>query len=360
MVRRSRAWGMLLAAAALGASFAAAAGEFPYRVMNRIAVGGAAPVRDLAFGPGGRHFYATAGNELRSYDTASGRPGAVVSLPGTGVGLAASARGGGLLYVATDAPARVLIFTLRPLRLRSSIALRGGEPSALLYDADADALYTESAAAQSVTRLDPRSGRNMGVAHLRGRLGQMAANGRGMLYVANTAGDELEVVATDGMKPLASVPLSGCNAPSGLAMDTVGRRLFVACGNGQALVIDEDMGFIFVRLPIEWASSLRTVFALHPLGSAGWKGGAFMAGNGPALDAIQMKAFISYAGGGSLPLDGRCTALAVSPAARALVLALAPRAAEAAAAGSGTAAAGPAGEGAELWLLGAESAGVSQ
>ena len=108
-------------------------------------------------------------------------------------------------------------------------------------------------------------------------------------------------------------------------MDQVGRRLFVACANGQALVVDEDMGFTFVRLPIERAEHLRLVFALKPLGPGGWKGGAFMAGDGPGLDAIRMNAFISYVGGGSLALGGRCTALAVNATARRLVLALAPR-----------------------------------
>jgi hypothetical protein len=364
MVRRFRAVraGALLAAAALGVSCAAIAGEFPYRVLHRISLSGAAPVRALAFGPGGKHFYAAAGDELRSYDTASGEAGPVVKLPGVGVGLAAAARDGGMLYVVTRAPARLVMLALHPLRITSSAASRGGEPSALLYDSEADALYAESRAGHSVTRLDPKSGRSMGVAHLRGRLEQMAANGRGMLYVANAAGDELEAIETGAMKPAGAIPLTGCSAPTGLAMDTVGRRLFVACGNGQALVLDEDMGFTFVRLPIEQAADLRTVFALHPLGAGGWKGGAFMAGDGAALNGVRMMAFISYVGGGSLPIGGKCTALAVSPAAQELVLALAPRGPGARSARSGAAAAGSAGAaaGVELWMLGGANTGVSR
>lgn len=336
-----RAGTVLLAAVALGASIAAAADEFPYRALHRVAVSGPAPVRALAYGPSGEHLYAAVGKELRSYDTASGKPGAVVKLPGVGIGLAVAARDGGVLYVATRAPARLLMLALHPLRIASSAALRGGAPSALLYDAQADALYAETRAGDSVARLDPRSGKVLAVAHLQGRLGEMAANGRGMLYVANAAADELEAVQTGKMKRLGAIPLSDCADPTGLAMDTVGRRLFVACGNGQALVIDEDMGFTFVRLPIERGTGLRVVFALHPLGPGGWKGGAFMAGDGPALDAIRMKAFISYARGGSLPLAGRCTALALSPAARQLAMALAPRAAGAAE-----------GSGVELMMLG--------
>lgn len=347
--RAARTGAILLAAAAAaaGVSVAAAAG-FPYRVLQRIPLSDAGSVQAVAFGPGGRHFYAAAGEELRSYDAASGEAGPAVKLPGAGVGLAVADRDGGVLYVVTRKPGRLVILALHPLRITSSVAFRGGEPSALLYDGEADALYVGSRAGNSVARLDPKSGKSMGVAHLRGRLEQMAVNGRGMLYVANADGDELEAIETGSMKPVGAIPLTGCSAPTGLAMDTVGRRLFVACSNGQALVVDEDMGFTFIRLPIGRAASLRTVFALHPVGSDGWKGGAFIAGDGGTLDAVRMMAFISYVGGGSLPIGGKCTALALSPVAQRLVLAVAPR--------------GPAGEaaGVELWLLGGANAGVSQ
>lgn len=365
MTRRSRAalaGASLLAAVSLGTTFVCAAGAIPYRMLHRLSLQGAAPVKALAFGPGGKHLYAAVGDELRSYDTASGAPAEGVKLPGVGVALGAAARDGGVLYVATRAPARLLIMALHPLRITSSVALRDDEPSALLYDALTDALYLESRAGGTVERLDPNSGKTLGVARLHGQLQQMAANGRGALYVANAANDELEVIEAGKMSRAGAIPLSGCTAPTGLAADPVGRRLFVACANGEALVVDEDMGMTFARLPIGQAAGLRAVFAFNPLGPGGWKGAAFMAGDAPALDAIQMKAFISYVGAGSLPLGGRCTALAVSPAARQLALALAPRGTTAASASEGPTAAGVAREasGVEIWVLGGASQGVSQ
>lgn len=355
-----RAGAFVLAAAALGASFSASAEKFPYRVLHRISLSGGPPVQALAFGPGGRHFYAAVGDELRSYDAASGESGTVVKLPGAGVALAASGRSGGALYVATRSPARLLILGLKPLRITSSVPIRGGEPSEVLYAADTNSLFLESRAGNSISRLDPTSGKTLDTVHLHGRLEQMAANGRGTLYVANAADDELDVLETGKLTREGAIPLSGCSAPSGLAMDAVGRRLFVACGNGQALVLDEEMGFPFVRLPIAQGASLRTVFAMHPLGSGGWKGGAFMAGDAPGLDAIQMKAFISYGAGGSLPLGGRCTALAVSAPARRLVLALEPRVAGTASAPSSAAAgSSPQVAGVELWVLGGSNEEIS-
>jgi DNA-binding beta-propeller fold protein YncE len=350
---------ILLALTTLGSTLVADAGEFPYHVLQRISLSGAAPVRALAFSPGGKRLFAAVGSELRAYDTASSGRGPVLQLPGAAVALVAAARDGGTLYVALRQPARLLRVSLRPLRILSSVAIGHDEPSGLLYDAATDALYVESTTGGSIARLDSQSGKTLGVARLHGRLEQMATNGRAMLYVADADDDELEAIETGNMRRAGAIPLSGCTAPSGLATDTVGRRLFVACGNGQALVIDEEMGFPFVRLPIERAAGLRMVFALRPLGPQGWKGGAFLAGDGPALDAIQMKAFINYVDGGSLPLDGRCTGLAVSSAARKLALAL--RAAGAAFSGSGAGSAGSPMQAArvELWILAGANEGAS-
>lgn len=327
MTRRSCAAraAILLATSALAASLAAAAGEFPSRMLHRIPLSGAAPVQALAYGSGGKHLYAAAGGQVRSFEAATGASAASVDVPGQVVGLAASSDAGGTLYVIARAPARLFFLGLNPLRIRSSVPIRGGAPSALLYEAAEHALYVESRSRHTVARLDSADGKLLAVAHLQGDVEQMAGDGRGTIYVANSASDAIDVLASGEMKSLGAIPTPDCRAPTGLDFDPVGRRLFVACGNGAALVIDTDMGFAFERLPIEQASRLRTVFAFHPNGPGGWKGGVFIAGDGPELDAIRMNAFISYTAAGSMPLPGRATALAVSPAAGQLSIALARR-----------------------------------
>ena len=278
-----------------------------------------------AFAPDGKQVYAAGGDELRSFDVATGAPGAVVQAPGQLVALATSSDAGGSLYAAVSAPARLLFLSLHPLRIRADHALRSGAPSGLLYELGEHALYVESRSGHAVARLDSGDGKTIAVARLQGDLAQMAGDGRGTLYVADSAGDAIDVIATDKMRFTGAIPTPNCHAPAGLDLDPVGRRLFVACGNGTALVIDTDMGFAFEQLPIQKGAPLRTVFAFHPGGPNGWKGGVFIAGNGPALDAIRMNAFISYTSAGSMPLSGPATALAVSPAAGQLWIALAPQ-----------------------------------
>lgn len=325
-IRPARSGSLFLAAVALAVSLPAAAGAFPYRIARRIAIAGDSPVGALAFAPDGNQVYAAAGDELRSFDVAAGTPSATVRLPGAGVGMATSPDRGGTLYVATRAPARLVTLSLHPLRIVSSVALRGGEPDALLYEPREHALYLASRPSHTVVRLDPTNGATVGVVRLSGDPAQMAGDDRGTVYVANAARDAVDVIDDGRMVSTGAIPTPDCHRPTGLALDPVGRRLFVACGDGIALVVDTDMGFAFEQLPIQKGSALQTVFAFHPNGQGGWKGGAFIAGDGPVVDAIRMNAFISYTGAGSMALPGRASALAVSSAAGQLWIALAPRA----------------------------------
>lgn len=322
--RMTRASALVVAVAALTGNFRAWGGALPVTVPHRIALAGDSPVASLAFAPDGKLAYAAVGDAVRSFEVATGAPADVVKAPGQIVGLAASSDEGGTVYVAVRAPSQLMFLSMHPLHVRASVPLRGGAPTALLYEPGEHALYVESRSGHSVTRLDSGNGKTIAVGHLQGDLEQMAGDGRGTVYVANSSSDAIDVLATDKMTSPGGIPTPACHAPTGLDMDPVGRRLFVACSNGTALVVDTDMGFAFEQLPIQNGTRLRTVFALHPNGPGGWKGGAFIAGDGPELDAIRMNAFISYTSAGAIRLPGRATALAVSPPAGQIWVALAP------------------------------------
>ena len=320
---------------------AAAAATLPLQVTRRIALAGSDPVRAIASGPGGAQVYVASGSAIRAYDPASGQLAGTLPLPARVLDMTADASDG-VGYAALAAPARVVVFALQPLRIRSIVALADGAPSALLLDAAAHALYVESATSDSLTRIDTLTGKRVAALRLDGTLQQMATDGRGTLYVANMSHAAIDVVDTARMTRTGAIPLDGCAQPTGLALDPVGRRLFVACRDGARAVIDTDMGFTFVRLTGDAPGAVRTVFGMHPLGAAGWKGGAFSAGTAPQLTAIRMNSFVSYSAAGSYPLPGNCQALALDGGGRGLWLALA-----------STVAGAPA----ELWLLG-ETAGA--
>ena len=326
----------------------ASAATLPLQVAHRIVVQGAAPVRAIVPGPRGTQVYVASGREIRVYDVATGGLAGTLPLPAPVVDMTADDRAG-VGYAALAAPARVVVFGLQPLRITSTIRLPDGAPSALLLDAAAHALYVESAAGASLAKFDTTSGKRVGALRLQGALRQMATDGRGTLYVANMSHAAIDAVDTARMTRTGAIPLDGCTDPTGLAMDQVGRRLFVACRDGGRAVVDTDMGFAFQQLPVQVHGAVRTVFGFHPFGASGWKGGAFSAGDAPQLTAVRMNAFISYSAAGTYPLDGSCESLALDTAGRGLWLAVAPT----------SAARSQTGAPVELWLL-SETAGASK
>ena len=336
---RMRRWGRLgfLAAgvALLGTvTPVMAAGRFPYSVLRRIELTSAGRITALLFDPNEHAVYLAQGRSVRAYPVGGFQPVIRRRLAGDVSALAQDAAGD--IIAAVRHPAQLVFLAPRTLRVMRRRALGSLVPAALLYDRQANMLFLAGQARGLVERLDPASGTLLGRVRLGGVVGQMAGNGRGTLYVANPAHDALDVIDAHRMRYAGSIPLGGCHEPHGLAMDTIGRRLFVACANGRALVVDADLGFTFKRFAIPPSAGQQVSFGFHPLGSRRWKGGVFICGDA-AVTAIQMQAFVRYRLHGLLPLSGPCSAMVLAAPAGELWLALAPLH----------------GRAASLWVLGA-------
>ncbi|MGC8518817.1 MAG: YncE family protein [Steroidobacteraceae bacterium] len=301
---------------------AAAASGFPYRLIRRIELPAAGAVHALLFDPQVQQIYVAQGRRIEGY-ALSGAPLPVHRrLPGTVSALVRN--GAGEIVAAVRAPAEIVFLAPRTLAVEHRHVLDSDRPARLLYDRQANLLFVESRSSGNIVRLDPSSGRSLGRVHLGGALGQMAGNGRGTLYVTNAARGALDVVDADPMRNSGAIPLHRCRAPGALAMDTVGRRLFVGCANDRTLIVDADLGFTFVRLPIPGGLQQQAVFAFHPFGARGWKGGVFFAG-ASAVAGIQMQAFVRYRDQGHLRLPGRCSALTLVRRVGELWLAVTPK-----------------------------------
>ncbi|MGH8190795.1 MAG: YncE family protein [Rhodanobacteraceae bacterium] len=290
-----------------GASLAA---EPSLQLTPRSAIRVDAPVRALAFGSGGARMYIAAGSDLRAYDSASGGLLATLKLPGSVADMTVD-KTDSIGFAAVSSPRRLIFFQLHPLRIVRSVTLTDGAPSALLYDAAAHVVFVESAHSGALTEFDAASGRRLAALKLPGTLRQMAVNDRGTLYVANAARNGIDVIDVKQMKYLGAIPLRGCSGPTGLAMDPVGRRLFVSCTDGMRAIVDADMGFTFERLPSLLRGSSRMLFAFHPFGTHGWKGAAISCGANDRLALIKMEAFVKYTAAGDFSLQGHCGAMAL-------------------------------------------------
>ena len=103
------------------------------------------------------------------------------------------------------------------------------------------------------------------------------------------------------MRNEGDLPMKTGHRPTGLALDTKGRRLFVTCEDGVIEIIDTDAGFTFIELKGGDGPAHET-FAWTPQGKGQWKAAAFVAQKDGTLSGIRMNAYINYSMGGQWKL----------------------------------------------------------
>ncbi|TAN06609.1 MAG: hypothetical protein EPN38_07965 [Rhodanobacteraceae bacterium] len=286
-----------------------------------MSVAAGAPVTAVAFGSKASGIYVAAGNKLVRYDIASAKSTGKLDMPGKVVAVATDPSQS-IGFAALQAPAELVTFSLRPLAIKRVQNLNGGTPSALLYAPAAHAVVVESRAASTLTGIEITGGQRIRMLHLTGSLGQMASNARGTLYVDNSSHGAIDAVDIASMANLGAIPVRGCKAPTGLAMDQVGRRLFVSCRDGMRSIVDADLGFTFEELPSSARGAGEMVFSFHPFGPKGPKGLAVSVGSNGRVAFIEMASFVKYRADGNLTLPGACEAMAFDPNTHQLWLAL--------------------------------------
>ncbi len=135
----------------------------------------------------------------------------------------------------------VTIFDLKTLKVLGT-AQTGQNPDAIIYDPASKRVFTMNGRSGDSTAIDAASGTVAGAIALGGRPEFAASDGAGRVY-ANLE-DKSAVVQIDSrnLKLVNTWPLAPCEEPSGMAMDTANRRLFIGCHNQMMGVMDADSG----------------------------------------------------------------------------------------------------------------------
>jgi DNA-binding beta-propeller fold protein YncE len=126
----------------------------------------------------------------------------------------------------------------------------GQDPDAALWDPDLRQVLVMDARSGSVSLVDPRSARVTRTIAVRPALEFGALAGPGLLAVNDQDLSELELVDLRQGKRVASIPLKGCDGPSGLAADPAAGLTLSACSNGVAALVDVRARRVLQLLPI--------------------------------------------------------------------------------------------------------------
>ncbi len=135
----------------------------------------------------------------------------------------------------------VTIFDLKTLKPLGTVKT-GTNPDAIIYDAGTKRVFAMNGRSQDVTAINAADGTVAGTIAVSGKPEFAVSDGKGSIYV--NLEDKSELVQFDAQKLTVTNhwPLAPCEEPSGLAMDTKTRRLFVGCGNKMMAVVNADTG----------------------------------------------------------------------------------------------------------------------
>ncbi|WP_263366284.1 YncE family protein [Edaphobacter bradus] len=195
----------------------------------------------------------------------------------------------------------IIAFSLADMKITATEKLPTRGASSLCYDDDAKTVEAVSAGG-SLATVDAESGKVVKSDRIATGAGQIVCGTLGHVYVADTSGNVIHVLNHGTGKNDGDYPIMSGSKPSGLALDTKGRRLFVACEDGVIEIIDTDSGFTFIELK-GGAGPARETFAWTPQGKGQWKAASFVAHQDGTLTGVRMNAYINYTVGGQYKLE---------------------------------------------------------
>jgi YVTN family beta-propeller protein len=224
------------------------AGAPKYHILRHMAIGGDGGWDYLTFDPVGHRLFIARSTRVMVVDVASGQLTAeIVNTPGVhGVALVPDAGQG---YASNGRESTVTVFDLKDLHEIARIKV-GDTPDAIVYDPFSKRVFTFNAKSKDTTAIDVATGKVAGTIPLGGKPEFSVSDGKGRMYVNNE--DKSEVVEFDpqALKETHRWKLTGCESPSGLAMDRKNRRLFAGCDNKKMAVMNADTGAVIATVPI--------------------------------------------------------------------------------------------------------------
>jgi len=220
-----------------------------FAVTDHIPFGGDQTYWDyLTSDPSNHHLYVTRGNEVLILDLDSGKElDSIGNLKRVhGVALAHELDKG---FISDGGDDAIVVFNLKSNRVTNKIKVGNG-PDAVLYEPTRKRVYAFNAHSHGASVIDATAERIVATVPLNGIPEFAATDGKGNVFVNIENKNSLVRLDADGTKVQNEWSLAPCVGPSGLAMDTQGRRLFSVCDNKFMIVTDADTGKQISRIPV--------------------------------------------------------------------------------------------------------------
>jgi len=246
------------------AVYAAATG---YHIIGTIEIGGEGGWDYLTVDSAARRLYVSHATHVAVVDLDSNKVvGDIPDTPGVhGIAIAPELNKG---FISNGRGNSVTVFDLKTLKAAGTVAT-GENPDSIRYDSSSGRVFAFNGRSKSATAIDAKAGTVAATIPLPGKPEFSVADGKGRVYV--NIEDTNEIVEIDAAKGAVTkkFALTGCDGPSGLAIDVKSRRLMSVCSNRVMAISDPDAGKVVATAAI----------------GAGSDGAAFDAGTGYAFSS---------------------------------------------------------------------------
>ena len=226
-----------------------AVGRPQYRVTGTLALPGEGGWDDMTFDAAGHRLFIAHATRVDVVDTDRlSRIGEIADTPGVhGIALAPDLGRG---YASAGAAGTIVVFDLKTLARLKDIKSTGENPDAIIYDPATRRVFAFNGRGRNATAIDAVSNEVIGTIPLDAKPEFARADGQGRVYVNLEDKNSLAVIDSRTLSVLSVWPITGCEEPSGLALNAAGRQLYAVCGNQVMAVMDATSGHVLGTVPI--------------------------------------------------------------------------------------------------------------
>ena len=220
-----------------------------YRIAHEVSLPGDEGWDYLTFEAGGQRLFIAHGTRVQVVDTGKlAVVGEIADTPGVhGIALAADLGRG---YISAGRSGVIVVFDLKTLARLKEIKTTGENPDAILYDAASHRVFTFNGRGRNATAVDAKTDEVIGTIALDAKPEFAVSDGKGRIYVNLEDKNSLALIDPQKLSVTSVWPISGCEEPSGLALDAAGQHLFSVCGNKVMALINAASGQVLGNAPI--------------------------------------------------------------------------------------------------------------
>ena len=238
-----------------------------YHIISNIPIGGDGGWDYLTVDSAARRLYVSHATHVAVVDLDTNKVvGDIPDTPGVhGIAIAPDLNKG---FISNGRGNTVTIFDVKSLKTLATVPT-GENPDDICFDAGTSRVFVFNGRSKSATVIDAKGNKAAATIPLPGKPEFSVADGKGHIYT--NIEDTNEIVEIDAAKATVTkkYALTGCDGPSGMAIDAKSRRLMSVCSNRVMAISDPDAGKVVATAAI----------------GAGSDGAAYDAGTGYAFSS---------------------------------------------------------------------------